>query len=83
MKYKLIARRSVKNMEWVLRLDDNSSIPFDPLNKDYQAYLAWLKEGNTPEPADPLPEVVTKISVDDAIKGLGITKEELIDYLKA
>ena len=27
-------------------------IPFDPSNTDYQAYLKWVAEGNTPEEAD-------------------------------
>ena len=33
-------------------IGQNISIPFDPDNTDYQAYLKWLEEGNTPEPAD-------------------------------
>lgn len=36
----------------ILRVADNCFIPFDPANSDYQEYLQWLEEGNTPEPAD-------------------------------
>ena len=37
---------------FVKRLEDSAFIPFDPDNTDYQAYLRWLEEGNTPLPAE-------------------------------
>jgi hypothetical protein len=36
----------------IFRLSDSAFIPFDPDNTDYQAYLAWVAEGNTPQPAE-------------------------------
>ena len=48
--YKLI--KTLSGQEFVLRLSDNAFIPFDPANVDYQAYLKWVAEGNTPLPAE-------------------------------
>ena len=37
---------------YVKRIKDGAIIPFDPANTDYEEYLEWLSEGNTPEPPD-------------------------------
>jgi hypothetical protein len=45
--YKLTASEKI-----VQRLADNAFIPFDPQNRDYAEYLAWVAEGNEPSPAE-------------------------------
>ena len=39
-------------IEFILRKEENAWIPKDEANTDYQAYLAWVAEGNTAEAAD-------------------------------
>ena len=38
----------------IVRDQDQAHIPVDNDNVDYQAYLAWLDEGNAPTPYTPL-----------------------------
>ncbi len=47
--YKL---QNTQSGQAVQRLSDNASIPFDPANTDYQAFLRWCAEGNQPLPAE-------------------------------
>lgn len=41
--------------DMILRVADNAYIPFDEANSDYQAFLAWIAEGNAPLPPDEPP----------------------------
>jgi hypothetical protein len=41
----------------ILRTADQAHIPVDETNADYQAYLAWLEAGNTPDAYVPPPPV--------------------------
>ena len=50
--YKLIKDSLTNEVRSVKRTTDNVFIPFDDNNTDYQDYLAWVAEGNTPDPAD-------------------------------
>jgi hypothetical protein len=40
------------NDKVIRRISDGACIPFNLDNSDYQAYLAWVAEGNTPLPPD-------------------------------
>ena len=39
----------------VKRNKDGAMIPFDPTNRDYRKYLAWVEASNTPQ-QDPDPD---------------------------
>jgi hypothetical protein len=38
----------------IIRIEDGVCIPLNEANTDYQQYLQWLSEGNTPLPPDEL-----------------------------
>lgn len=76
MTYTLISSRTI------IRDNDETFIPFDEANTDYQAFLAWIAEGNAPNPyvpppAPPEPTIEEKLasvglSIDDLKTALGI-----------
>lgn len=64
----------------ILRLADNAFIPQDPVNNDYQEYLAWVAEGSTPDPA-PVPPAPVELTAEEKLKASGLTVDELKSLL--
>ncbi len=50
--YKKVTDIDGSTNKMVLRKADNAYIPADNANRDYQEYLEWVAEGNTPEEAE-------------------------------
>ncbi|SNT33850.1 hypothetical protein SAMN06265795_12654 [Noviherbaspirillum humi] len=49
----------------ILRLSDGATIPAEPANTDYVAFLDWKAAGNMPEPADvPDPNIAVLAEID-------------------
>jgi len=64
----------------ILKIVEKTIIPFDPANTDYQQYLLWIEEGNTPLPPDPIPEP-EPLTAQQKLEAAGLTIEELKDLL--
>ena len=50
--YQIVLNPMTNETGTIKRLADNAFIPLDPANTEYQKYLEWVADGNTPLPAD-------------------------------
>ena len=72
-----------ENIISIIITDENGNVygvPTDPNNTDYQQYLRWLEEGNSPLPPDPIPEP-EPITPQQKLESAGLTIEELKELL--
>jgi len=84
MIYKLARPNQLTGQErnYIIRIENNepTAIPKDPANRHYQEYLAWLAEGNTPEPPDYVPAIDQLRNQRDQLLSETDTPWGLADY---
>lgn len=62
--------------DMIVRDEDKAWIPADPANIDYQAYLAWAEEGNTPNPYVP-PPPAPEPTIEEKLASVGLSIDDL------
>ena len=65
----------ILNENTILRIKDNSCIPINEGNMDYQQYLKWLSEGNKPLPLYNQQEIKEKKIEDNKKKAATLLAE--------
>lgn len=68
------------NTNTIVRLHDCANIPADERNADYQHYLAWIEQGNAPEPADeePIPTAYELEEIKRNLISEGVIKRDAL-----
>jgi len=70
----------VYNSNFIHHLKDNIYISPEPGVPEYDEYLKWVEEGNTPLPPDPEPEP-EPLTAQQKLEAAGLSIEELKELL--
>ena len=69
-----------QHQDTIQRLSDGAFIPADSANRDYAKYLAWLADGNTPDPFETPEENIARLKREKIAEINAAFKAELDAY---